>query len=288
MQLISKFTLLFIPLLCLSQTEEMSDFESEVLSMDIVQREKVTDYDIALAKASLESTQRATKGKVENFNALDYWNSAIALYRLKESEEGIILALKKMIQQEKGCEWLDELKYDSSLYLHLQETYDDLLEECGPLNVQKNSFDIKTYITQNNLDKDLTQLMAELEIKDQSVRIPGVSDEKLIEVSHQNIKVIDSIYQNHNKYIGRSVVGGKFASVMWLMIQHSDIETMKRYLPVILDAVKKEELKPTPARMLVDRIYGVEYGYQIYGSQPGVKIAPENIRQETMDKLGIH
>ena len=130
--------------------------------------------------------------------------------------------------------------------------------------------------------------MAELEIKDQSVRIPGVSDEKLIEVSHQNIKVIDSIYQNHNKYIGRSVVGGKFASVMWLMIQHSDIETMKRYLPVILDAVKKEELKPTPARMLVDRIYGVEYGYQIYGSQPGVKIAPENIRQETMDKLGIH
>ncbi|MEQ5790176.1 hypothetical protein J4E06_03875 [Muricauda sp. NFXS6] len=288
MQLISKFTLLFIPLLCLSQTEEMSDFESEVLSMDIVQREKVTDYDIALAKASLESTQRATKGKVENFNALDYWNIAIALYRLKESEEGIILALKKMIQQEKGCEWLDELKYDSSLYLHLQETYDDLLEECGPLNVQKNSFDIKTYITQNNLDKDLTQLMAELEIKDQSVRIPGVSDEKLIEVSHQNIKVIDSIYQNHNKYIGRSVVGGKFASVMWLMIQHSDIETMKRYLPVILDAVKKEELKPTPARMLVDRIYGVEYGYQIYGSQPGVKIAPENIRQETMDKLGIH
>lgn len=288
MQLISKFTLLFIPLLCLSQTEEMSDFESEVLSMDIVQREKVTDYDIALAKASLESTQRATKGKVENFNALDYWNIAIALYRLKESEEGIILALKKMIQQEKGCEWLDELKYDSSLYLHLQETYDDLLEECGPLNVQKNSFDIKTYITQNNLDKDLTQLMAELEIKDQSVRIPGVSDEKLIEVSHQNIKVIDSIYQNHNKYIGQSVVGGKFASVMWLMIQHSDIETMKRYLPVILDAVKKEELKPTPARMLVDRIYGVEYGYQIYGSQPGVKIAPENIRQETMDKLGIH
>ena len=153
MQLISKFTLLFIPLLCLSQTEEMSDFESEVLSMDIVQREKVTDYDIALAKASLESTQRATKGKVENFNALDYWNIAIALYRLKESEEGIILALKKMIQQEKGCEWLDELKYDSSLYLHLQETYDDLLEECGPLNVQKNSLTSKPTLHKTTLIK---------------------------------------------------------------------------------------------------------------------------------------
>lgn len=126
-------TILLSVFLSFSQSSKsQSNFETEVLSMDIVQREKVTDYDIALAKASLESTQRATKGKMENFNALDYWNIAIALYRLKESEEGIILALKKMIQQEKGCQLLDELKYDSSLYLHLKRPMMIFLKNVAP------------------------------------------------------------------------------------------------------------------------------------------------------------
>lgn len=287
MRLIFKLMLLFVPLLCLSQTDGISNFESEVLAMDIVRQDNVTDYDMALAKASLKSTQSATKGKVENFNALDYWNIAIALYRLKEPKEKIILALEKMAKKEKGCQLLEELKYETSLYTDFQNTYDKILQACIPINESNTPFDLNTYIEQNNLDEALTRLMAELKIKDQRVRKQHVSDEKLIAVSHQNMKTIDSIFQIRGKYIGRSRVGGKFAHIMWLMVQHSDIETMKRYLPVVLDAVKKKELKPNPAKLLIDRIYSVEFGYQIFGSQAGVNMAPENIQQKAMKKFGI-
>lgn len=287
MRLILKLTLLFAPLLCLSQTEGISNFETEILTMDVVQRDNVTDYDMAVAKASLESTQRATAGKVENFNALDYWNIAIALYRLKEPKENIQLALEKMTQKEKGCQILEELKHYTSLYTDFQNTYDKILQACGPLNVTNTPFDIDTYIEQNNLDDALTRRMAQLGKDDKSVRKQPVSDQIMIAMSRQNMKVIDSLFQIHGVYIGKSMVGDKYAHIMWLMVQHSDIETMKRYLPVVLDAVKKEELKPIPAKLLIDRIYGVEFGYQIFGSQPGVNMAPENIREEAMSKFGI-
>lgn len=287
MRLIFKLMLLFVPLLCLSQTDGISNFESEVLAMDIVQRDNMTDYDMALAKVSLESTQRATKGKVENFNALDYWNIAIALYRLKEPKEKIILALEKMSQKEKGCQILEELKHYTSLYTDFQNPYDKILQACGPLSVNNTPFDIDAYIEQNNLDDTLTRRMAQLGKDDKGVRKQHASDEIMIAMSLQNMKVIDSLFQIHGVYIGKSMVGDKYAHIMWLMVQHSDIETMKRYLPVVLDAVKKKELKPIPAKLLIDRIYGVEFGYQIYGSQPGVNMAPENIRQEAMKKFGI-
>lgn len=287
MREIFKSTLLLIPILGFCQNWNPTEFENSVLSMTVVQRENVTDYDLALAKVSLEGTQRATGGKVENFNALDYWNLAIALYRLQEPEEKIILALEKMAEKEKGCQLLDELKYDTSLYSGLKNDYDKILQSCGPINADNTPFNIDTYIKQNNLDESLTRLMAQLEEKDQSVRKQLASDEKMIAMSHQNMKAIDSIFQTHGDYIGKSRVGDKYAHIMWLVIQHSDIETMKRYLPIILIAVKKKELKPTPVKLLIDRIYGVEFGYQIFGTQPGVNIAPENIRTEAMNKFGI-
>lgn len=262
-------------------------FENDIFSKEIIQRENVTDYDFAVAKASLESTHRATKGNKENFNALDYWNIAIALYRLKEPQENIVNTLRKMVQMEKGCRLLGELRYETSMYLDLKDEYDQLLENCNQNISEKKPFDIDEYISENNLDPALTKLMAHLKKLDQGLRKRKNTNDELVAVGKQNMKVIDSLYLTRGTYIGSSLVGKEYDSTMWLIIQHSDIETMKRYLPVLLEAVKNEELKATPVKMLIDRIYGTEFGYQIFGSQPGIKMASKKIRQETIEELGI-
>lgn len=263
-------------------------FEKDIFTMEIIQRRNVTDSDLALAKASLESTYRATQGNIDFFNALDYWNIAIALYRLKEPQENIIHALQTMVRKKKGCQLLEELKHNTSMYLDLKDEYNQILENCNRNISEKTPFNIDDYISENNLNPALTKLMHDLNKSDQDLRKSKNTDDELLAMGKQNMEVIDSLYLVHGAYIGSSLVGKEYGSTMWLMIQHSDIETMKRYLPVILDAVKNKDLKPIPAKMLIDRIYGAEFGYQIFGSQPGVKMAPEKIREEILIELGIN
>ena len=76
---------------------------------------------------------------------------------------------------------------------------------------------------------------------------------------------------------------------MWAVIQHSNPELMAEYLPIIQDAVKEKELDETPFKMLIDRYYGLKYGYQIFGSQSGFgfKLADEETRIKIEKKYQI-
>ena len=74
---------------------------------------------------------------------------------------------------------------------------------------------------------------------------------------------------------------------MWLVIQHSNINKMEEYLPIIVNAVKNKELSPIPLAMLLDRIYTIKDGYQIFGSQMGVKLGDESIREKVKFKYGL-
>jgi len=55
---------------------------------------------------------------------------------------------------------------------------------------------------------------------------------------------------------------------------------MERYLPVLTQAVRDEELKKTPLKMLVARLYAEKFGYQVFGSQAGVDLADPQIRRD--------
>jgi hypothetical protein len=74
---------------------------------------------------------------------------------------------------------------------------------------------------------------------------------------------------------------------MWLVIQHSNIKKMEYYLPIIVNAVKSNELSSIPLAMLLDRIYAIKYGYQIFSSQQGVKLGDDKIRNKVMAKYGL-
>ncbi|MCE4064724.1 hypothetical protein LXM63_06410 [Chryseobacterium gleum] len=71
-------------------------------------------------------------------------------------------------------------------------------------------------------------------------------------------------------WVGEDKVGAQANSALFLVIQHSDLETQKKYLPMMKDAVAKGNASPGSLALLIDRIEIREGRKQIYGSQIGI------------------
>lgn len=75
-------------------------------------------------------------------------------------------------------------------------------------------------------------------------------------------------------WVGKDKVGAQANSALFLVIQHSDLETQKKYLPMLKEAVAKGNASAGSLALLIDRIEIGEGRKQIYGSQIGMK--PDN------------
>jgi len=60
-------------------------------------------------------------------------------------------------------------------------------------------------------------------------------------------------------------------------------------LPVVHKGVKEKQIKDMPLKMLIDRFYGLKYGYQFFGSQSGFgfKSANDETRKEIEIKYDL-
>ena len=70
-------------------------------------------------------------------------------------------------------------------------------------------------------------------------------------------------------WVGKDKVGAQANSALFLVIQHSDLETQKKYLPMMKEAVIKGNANAGSLALLIDRIEIREGRKQIYGSQIG-------------------
>ncbi len=70
-------------------------------------------------------------------------------------------------------------------------------------------------------------------------------------------------------WVGKDKVGAQANSALFLVIQHSDLETQKKYLPMMKEAVAKGNASSGSLALLIDRIEIREGRKQIYGSQIG-------------------
>ena len=70
-------------------------------------------------------------------------------------------------------------------------------------------------------------------------------------------------------WVGKDIVGAQANSALFLVIQHSDLETQKNYLPMMKEAVIKGNANASSLALLIDRIEMREGRKQIYGSQIG-------------------
>lgn len=84
-----------------------------------------------------------------------------------------------------------------------------------------------------------------------------------------NLIQIKSILNTYG-WLGTDEIGEEGNSVLFLVIQHSNLETQVEYLPMMRDAVKKGKAKARSLALLEDRILLGQGKKQIYGSQIGV------------------
>ncbi|MFA8433550.1 MAG: DUF6624 domain-containing protein [Marinifilaceae bacterium] len=81
-----------------------------------------------------------------------------------------------------------------------------------------------------------------------------------------NLHKIEKILDKHG-WLGADVIGEQGNKTLFLVIQHSDLETQLKYLPMMREAVKKGDAKGKDFALLEDRIAIKQGNRQIYGSQ---------------------
>lgn len=259
-----------------------TDFEKQVCQYKPKQK-SLTKKDYDFAVMILSETKKAVDNRPENFNRADYFNILTCLITLQESEAVINIAYEKFEKSEGSCEYfLDNSIFKSKRYDVIRNKIEKQVAVCKQTG-QVNSFDIKEYATDNKLDYTLVNLLKKIDDLDRKYRKASSTDwSKQKPIDRRNQQVIDSLFAVHGQYLGLSMVGEKYKHVMWLIIQHSNLEMMEKYVPHIHKAVQHNELDASPFKMLIDRIYTRKYGYQIFGSQQGVDLADEKIRQEVI------
>ncbi|MFK7783667.1 MAG: hypothetical protein AB8B56_01055 [Crocinitomicaceae bacterium] len=64
---------------------------------------------------------------------------------------------------------------------------------------------------------------------------------------------------------------------------------MEKYLPILQKAVADGQINEKPFKMLIDRYYGLKYGYQVFGSQSGCgfELADDKKREEIKTKYNL-
>ncbi len=272
-----------------------NNFEKEIIDYTPTQKENVEDREYNYGLMILDEIKNGVKNDPDNFNLANYFNALSAFLTLKESDENIKLAFTKFKESDGSCEYivsfentiLSNRKYDPIII-----EYNKQLEICKSMaNNEIEEFNISEYCRKHSLDENLVIAIVRISDADQKYRKDDTGNFKTKQklIDKQNQKSIDSLFNIYDTYIGKGKVGSKFESVMWAVIQHSDVETMGKYLPVVHQAVVEGELDVVPLKMLIDRYYGLKYGYQVFGSQTGFgfEIADEDKKNVIIEKYGI-
>jgi len=266
-------------------------FDIDIFNFVPVKREGVTDQKFSYALRILDDTKSITENDPKKLTVSDFWNITSAFITLKEPAKNIEIAFKKAIALDPNsvCSYI-KMVGASSLEKAIPETfmpfYAHCLENSGNVNAK---LDLKQYAIDNNLDLKLVALINSIDLDDQKFRLITPFDQvKQRPFDIKNEQRIDSLYAFYKTYIGKTLVGNGYESVMWSVIQHSDIHMMEKYLPEISKAVGQKELSVEPLKLLIDRIYTVKYHYQVFGSQLGIPLADEKTKLDVMKNYNIN
>lgn len=86
-------------------------------------------------------------------------------------------------------------------------------------------------------------------------------------ISEAYLTTVDTIFDNLDKYPGRSIVGIEHEDKAWLVIYNSSLEKMIEYQPFVDKAIVNRDLHPKYEAYLADRINMLKGKPQTYGTQ---------------------
>ncbi|MFK7756328.1 MAG: DUF6624 domain-containing protein [Flavobacteriales bacterium] len=132
-----------------------------------------------------------------------------------------------------------------------------------------------------NFDKSLIVILDSVYLDDQSIRWKFFDDlEKYGQKSDEfkatviamnkqdsiNIIKIEKILDQHG-WLGEDVIGEDGNRTLFFVIQHAELKVQEKYLPMLREAVKNKNAKPSQLALLEDRIAMRNGKEQTYGSQ---------------------
>ncbi len=173
----------------------------------------------------------------------------------------------------------DFLISDSDLYtLHSDARWNTLVNK-----VRKNKAEIESH-----LNKPLAHELEQIFDDDQKYRLLVDSAEKISEknsprldslhkiIRAQDAKNLSRVTELLDKFgwLGTDDVGRKGNQALFLVIQHGDTATRKKYLPLMREATERGKAAVSELALLEDRVLLDEGKNQRYGSQ--VKFDPDN------------
>jgi len=228
-------------------------------------------YDVWVT--SLESTERIidNANTIWQHRAMEYFNRFLVYAKMQTNETRELLAV-----------FMDAYNYEPHVFCHeyvttfpLQgEEYQYLWEAY---QYEKPIMDALCDCTLN-YDKDLVSQLKSIEEKDQRHRgelTKGASLNELknsgqwdkqLELDRENLEAIKSVVEKFG-YPDRSLVGYENEAIAFLVIQHSNLETMEAYLPLIEESIRNKKLKAMYKAYLIDRIATIKNEDQVYGTQ---------------------
>lgn len=285
-------TLLLFNVSCKAQNEfqfDYENFDNQFILYNPTQNPNTSKEEFEFGNKIIEDTKNSIKNDPKSFYITDYLNILSAFLTLKESKENINVVFRKFKDAEGSCQYIiysEKAIEKNSKYDPIREDYIKELENCKSKTALKKEFDISEYCRTNNVDLALVEEINKIKIDDQKDRY---NEKAQYELDKKNQEKIDSLYKEYKTYIGKTLVGNEFKDIMFLVIQHSNVDYMERYLPIIHKVVKEKELDVFALKLLIDRFYGLKYGYQVFGSQSGFgfELANDKKRKEIELKYGI-
>ncbi|MCK4307641.1 hypothetical protein KAW50_05380 [candidate division WOR-3 bacterium] len=172
---------------------------------------------------------------------------------------------------DKGWLHLEHTKTDPDLEsLHNEKGWNTVIEKLGK-KIEEYEASLNTELVQKLKDIGEKDQRCRKQMREVGKKYGWQSDEmkelgkKQNELDSLNLIRIEAIIEEYG-YPGKSLVGMQ-SSVAFLVIQHSDLETQEKYLPLLKESADKGELSWASLALLIDRIHTRKGEKQIYGSQ---------------------
>ena len=186
----------------------------------------------------------------------DRYNAAVAFGQIKNADT-VIYYIDRLANRVKFYQIEKVEKEEAFNFLAKNEKWIVVCEK-----IRKNG---------EKLNFPLMRELEKINDDDQSVRGNKSKDDETYaqrqhEMDAQNLIKIEAILQKYG-WLGEDVVGNKGSNAFFSVLQHSEPETMEKYLPVIRKAAAEKKAKPSQLALFEDRVNMYQGKKQIYGSQ---------------------
>ena len=136
-------------------------------------------------------------------------------------------------------------------------------------------------------DQKYRQMMSEVNSKygRESAEMKNLISTMILVDSLNQILVLKILDQYG--WLGPDIVGDKGASALFLVIQHADLRTQEKYLPMMKEAVKNGAARTADLALLIDRVEMRNGRPQVYGSQVTTENGA-NVFFKIMDEANVN